>query len=295
MRQSIDGESGTTDFSVHSHGELISMVKSMKSAEVMAAADPWRRAAETLDKVSEALRTATTDATSTWQGSSSEAFSAHVTELASQVEAASSYAHDAAGTLELMSIEIDTARNSMPDKPGFFDTVTDAVGDAAQQAVGIDNYETQHTIAESRKEEAVGVMRILAANYKAATGYLRVPNGSRWEDSKENVSSDSSGQAGLIAAIAAAGLGTYQPGARVSGSAGSQTSSKGLSTSRAPQAPKVQPAVVRPTDAGISGGTANAVSQPKGPGTGIDGIQGGVRGGTVSAGGSGGVHAPAAW
>ncbi|MFJ4675290.1 WXG100 family type VII secretion target [Kitasatospora sp. NPDC088783] len=286
-----------TDFSTHSHAELISMVHSMDSGSVMAAADPWRRAHQTLTQIQSALTTATGDATSTWQGSTSDAFQTHMITLADSVSALAAHADHTATALQLMSEAIDQAKSDMPEEPGFWDKVGDGISDAAKESVGVTDADTQQGIADTRKQEAVGVMQVLAAKYSATASRLQPPTRTGIEDDKSQVTPpDNGGAAGLVAAIAGISTGLVQPTGRVSGSSGSQTSLKSTSSSRTPQAPQVKPAVVRPTDAGISGGTANALPQPKGPGTGIDGIHGGtggVRGGgTTTIGGptvSGGV------
>ncbi|WP_245194913.1 WXG100 family type VII secretion target [Kitasatospora phosalacinea] len=289
------GGSGGTDFSAHSHDEMVSMVNSMDSGSIMAAADPWRRAHETLTRIQASLTTATGDATSTWQGGTSDAFHSHMTTLAKNVSVLAAYADNTATALQLMSAAVDQAKADMPEVPGFWDKVGDGVSDAAKGSVGIDDADTRQSISESRKEEAVGVMQLLAAKYTVAAGQLKSPGGIIDDQKKELTPPDNGGSAALIAAIASVGASIPQSSGRVSGSSGSQTSLKS-SSSRTPQAPKVQPTVVRPTDAGISGGTANALPQPKGPGTGIDGIQGGVqggvRGGTTTLGGPGGVQSP---
>ncbi|WAL71963.1 PPE domain-containing protein [Kitasatospora sp. YST-16] len=288
-----------TDFSTHSHAELISMVHSMDSGSVMAAADPWRRAHQTLTQIQSALTTATGDATSTWQGSTSDAFHTHMTSLADSVNALAAHADHTATALQLMSAAIDQAKSDMPEEPGFWDKVGDGISDAAKESVGISDADTQQGIADTRKQEAVGVMQVLAAKYSATASRLQPPARNLVDDKQEVTPPDNGGAAGLAAAIAGISTGLVQGAGGVSGSSGSQTSLKSTSTTRAPQAPKVKAAVIRPTDAGISGGTANPLPQPKGPGTGIDGIQGGtggIRGGGTSTiggpGGSGGLQGP---
>ncbi len=300
MRMADQSGGVVTDFSTHSHAELISMVHSMDSGSVMAAADPWRRAHQTLTQIQSALTTATGDATSTWQGSTSDAFHTHMTSLADSVNALAAHADHTATALQLMSAAIDQAKSDMPEEPGFWDKVGDGISDAAKESVGISDADTQQGIADTRKQEAVGVMQVLAAKYSATASRLQPPGTKTVEEqSREVTPPDNGGAAGLVAAIAGISTGLVQGAGQVSGSSGSRTSLKSTSTTRAPQAPKVKAAVIRPTDAGISGGTANPLPQPKGPGTGIDGIQGGtggIRGGGTSTiggpGGSGGLQGP---
>ncbi|MEV7215636.1 hypothetical protein AB0O31_21385 [Kitasatospora cineracea] len=296
-----DGSAGSTDFSAHSHAELISMVHSLDSGSVMAAADPWRRAHETLTQIQSALTTATGDATSTWQGSTSDAFHAHMTELAAKVSATADHVNYTATALQTLSASIDEAKAAMPEEPGFWDKVGDGISDVAKESVGISDADTRQGIADTRKQQAVGVMQVLAAKYSMASsrlGALKTGLDDNSQDKQVTPPSDG-GAAGFIAAITGVGVGAVQGAGGMSGSSGSQTSLKSTSTTRAPQAPKVKAAVIRPTDAGISGGTANPLPQPKGPGTGIDGIQGGtggIRGGGTSTiggpGGSGGLQGP---
>ncbi|MGW4809160.1 WXG100 family type VII secretion target [Kitasatospora sp. NPDC004272] len=297
LNQGGGGENPETDFSAHSHAELISMVNALDSGSVMAAADPWRRAHETLTRIQAALTTATNDATSAWQGSTSDAFHQHMTMLAENVGTAAETTHYTATVLQELSASIDQAKAAMPEEPGFWDSVGDGVSDFAKESVGIDNDDTQNSIADSRKKQAVTVMQVLAVKYNvASTSLKRVVRFDEDPDSAKQLTPPSDGTAGFIAAIAGVTAGSFQGSSRSTGSSGSQTALKSTSTSRTPQAPKLQATVVRPTDAGISGGTANPVAQPKGPGTGIDGIpggsQGGARGGTATVGGPSGVHGP---
>ncbi|WP_425268898.1 WXG100 family type VII secretion target [Kitasatospora cheerisanensis] len=286
-----------TNFYSYSHGQMRDMVQSMDSGSVMAAADPWRRATNTLKQIRTALNTAAADASDSWQGDTSNAFYSRMTTLANSVNNVAAYANDAAGALEMMSEAIDKAKRDMPEEPGLLDKVGDAISDTAQQSVGIDNEETRTAVADSRKQEAVTVMQTLAASYRATTSYLKPPQAGRGDGDRELSPPDNGGTGALGALIAGIGTGLVQGSAGTGGSSGSQASGQRSVTSRTPQAPKLQPVVIRPTDAGISGGTANPLPQPKGPGTGIDGIQGGggVRGGAGTIGGTGGagtVHGP---
>ncbi|WP_452176581.1 WXG100 family type VII secretion target [Kitasatospora saccharophila] len=297
LDQGGGGDNPITDFSAHSHADLISMVHALDSGSVMAAADPWRRAHETLTRIQAALTTATSDATSTWQGSTSDAFHQHMTELAGRVGEVAETTHYTATVLQELSSSIDQAKAAMPEEPGFWDKLGDGVSDAAKESVGVDNEDTRNSIADSRKNQAVSVMQVLAAKYNVASTSLgRVTGRDDDPNAAKQLTPPSDGAAGFIAAIAGISAASFQGSSQSTGSSSSQTSLKSTSTSRTPQAPKLQPTVVRPTDAGISGGTANPVAQPKGPGTGIDGIpggnQGGARGGTATAGLPGGVHGP---
>ncbi|MFJ5234280.1 WXG100 family type VII secretion target [Kitasatospora sp. NPDC088391] len=284
-----------TDFGKYSHGDMRSMVESLDSGAVMAAADPWRRATETLKQIRTALNTAAADTSDAWQGSTSDAFYSHMTQLANSVNNLAAYSNDAAGALQMMSEAIDKAKRDMPEEPGFWDKAGDTVGDFAQESVGISNEDTRTSITDTRKKEAVAVMQTLAATYRVTTQYLKPPLG-RIEDTRQLTPPDNGGTAALGALIAGIGSGLVQGSVAV-GTAGTVTPRQRSVSSSTPKAPKPQQAVIRPTDAGISGGTANALPQPKSPGTGIDGVQGGtlVRGGggTIGGtGGAGGVHGP---
>ncbi|MFD5564646.1 WXG100 family type VII secretion target [Kitasatospora griseola] len=286
-----------TNFNSYSHGQMRGMVQSMDSGAVMAAADPWRRATDTLKQIRTALNTAAADASDSWQGDTSDAFYSRMTTLASTVNNVAAYSNDAASALEMMSEAIDKAKRDMPEEPGLWDKVGDAISDTAQQTVGIDNEDTRTAIADSRKQQAVTVMQTLAASYRATTNYLKPPLRGI-DDNRDLQPPDNGGSSALGALIMGIGAGIAAPNGGATGSAGSRTSSQSPVSSRTPQAPKLKQVVVRPTDPGISGGTANAVPQPKGPGTGIDGTlgsNGGVRGGTGTIGGTGGasgVHGP---
>lgn len=286
-----------TNFYSYSHGQMRDMVQSMDSGAVMAAADPWRRATDTLKQIRTALNTAAADASDSWQGSTSDAFYSRMTTLANNVNNVAAYSNDAANALEMMSEAIDKAKREMPEEPGLLDKVGDAISDSAQQTVGIDNEDTRTAVADSRKQQAVTVMQTLAASYRSTTGYLQLPRLKKDDNSRELAPPDNGGTSALGALIAGVGAGLAQGSTGTGSTSGSRVSGQKSVSSPTPQAPKLQRAVIRPTDAGISGGTANPLPQPKGPGTGIDGIQGGggVRGGAGTIGGTTGagtVHGP---
>ncbi|MEV4558966.1 hypothetical protein AB0K51_18525 [Kitasatospora sp. NPDC049285] len=282
-----------TNFHAYSHGDLRNMVQSMDSGGVMSAADPWRRATDTLKQIHSALNTAASDATASWQGSTSDTFHARMINLSDTVNNAAAYANDAANVLQMMSEAIDTAKRNMPEEPSFWDKAGDAISDTAQSAVGVDNEDTRTSVADSRKAKAVGVMETLAASYRSATSYLKPPPPppppprGYLDDKQQLPPPDNSGADAISALIVGGGLGLVNAGQSIAPSGASKNT--GSSSNRAPQAPK--PAVIRPADPGISGGTANPVPQPKGPSTGIDGIHGGTGGpGTTSTiGGTSGI------
>ncbi|MFD0572135.1 WXG100 family type VII secretion target [Kitasatospora gansuensis] len=123
-----------TNFNGYSHGDLRRMVNSMDSGGIMSAADPWRRATDTLKQIRTSLTTASGDATASWEGSTSEAFHTKMTKLAASINNAAAYANDAAVTLELMSAAIDEAKRTMPEEPSFWSKAADAVGDTVASA-----------------------------------------------------------------------------------------------------------------------------------------------------------------
>ncbi|MFI5533488.1 WXG100 family type VII secretion target [Kitasatospora sp. NPDC051853] len=262
-----------TNFNDYSHGDLRRMVSSMDSGGVMSAADPWRRATATLKQIHTSLVTSTSDATTTWEGDTSDAFHAKMTELASHVQYVAAYTNDAAMTLELMSNAIAEAKNTMPEEPSFWSKASDAVGDTVSAAAGNNDEDTKTAVTDEKKAQAVAVMNLLATRYRAATDYLKPPP-KRFEDMREVVASDSMGTAAVAAMIMGGGMGFA--GGQGGGSTSVRSRVSGPSGSSAPSSPKAA-AVVRPTDPGIKGGTANPLpkapsSTPYGPGTGLDGV-----------------------
>ncbi|MFJ9522189.1 WXG100 family type VII secretion target [Kitasatospora sp. NPDC101801] len=263
-----------TNFNGYSHGDLRRMVGSMDSGGIMSAADPWRRASDTLKQIRTSLTTASSDATTTWEGSSSEAFQTRMTKLATSINNVAAYANDAAVTLELMSGAIDEAKRTMPEEPGFWSKAADAIGDTAASATGTDNEDTRTAVTDEKKAQAVAVMNLLATRYRTATDYLKPPSRGRVEDWDSIPPPDSSGPAVLSSLIMGTGLGFA--GANSGGGASVKTRATGSVSPPGVQPPKkAQPS--GPTDPGIKGGTANPPPKPQSPapfgsGTGIDGV-----------------------
>ncbi|MFJ8044901.1 WXG100 family type VII secretion target [Kitasatospora sp. NPDC096147] len=262
-----------TNFNGYSHGDLRRMVGSMDSGGVMSAADPWRRATATLKQIHTSLVTSTSDATTTWEGDSSDAFHTKMTELATHVQYVAAYTNDAAMTLELMSNAIAEAKSTMPEEPSFWSKAADAIGDTASAAAGNDDEDTKTAVTDEKKAQAVAVMNLLATRYRAATDYLKPPP-KRFEEMGDVVASDSMGTAAVAAMIMGGGVG--MAGGK-GGNAGSVTSRvSGPVGSSAPPSPKASQQF-RPTDPGIKGGMANPLpkspsSTPYGPVTGLDGV-----------------------
>ncbi|WP_405013141.1 WXG100 family type VII secretion target [Kitasatospora sp. NBC_01539] len=288
-----------SNFNDHSHAAMIDMVQSMDSGGVMAASDPWRNAASTLKQIRTALNTASADATSSWEGATSDAFHTKMTNLADVVNNAAAYANDAAVALEMMSEAIDTAKRDMPEEPGFWDKAGDAISDTAKSTVGVDDEDTRTGVADEKKAQAVAVMEVLATKYRAATTFLKPPRPGIDDEITDLPPSDSGGAGALAGLIMGGGMGFAGAGQSSSGTAARASSSR-TSPQGAVTAPKQS---AGPTDSGIKGGTANPTPTPKapsGPGTGIDGVVTGVKpgapgsgtgaGGLVNGAGDGGIH-----
>ncbi|MDH6126656.1 WXG100 family type VII secretion target [Kitasatospora sp. GP82] len=284
-----------TNFNGYSHGDMRRMVQSMDSGGVMSASDPWRKAAATLKQIRTALNTASGDATSSWEGATSDAFYSKMTKLANSVNNVAAYANDAAVTLQMMSEAIDQAKHDMPEEPDFLDKVGDAISDTAKSAVGVDNEDTRTTVADAKKAQAVAVMETLAAKYRAGSANLKPPRPGI-DDPTDIPPPDSSGAEAISGLFVGAGMGL----AGAAGNTGDAQSSPRSSSSRSGHSPESpRPVAVAPTDPGIRGGTANpAPHAPSpgnvGPGTGIDGgvtmpKAGGVGGGPLAPGGGGGA------
>ncbi|WP_051812729.1 WXG100 family type VII secretion target [Kitasatospora sp. MBT63] len=273
-----------TNFHDYSHGDLRQMVQSMDSGGVMAASDPWRKATETLKQIRTALNTASADATSSWEGSTSSAFYSKMTKLANAVNNAAAYANDAAAAMQMMSEAIDTAKRDMPEEPSWLDKAGDAIGDSIEATVGVDDEDTRTTITDEKKAQAVAVMETLSSKYRATTAYLKPPTGG-FESVEDIPPPDSSGPAALGALIMGGGMG-LSAGGRTSGGLSTSPRSSGPSLGATAQAPKTTTATI--TEPGIKGGASTPAPKPKSPGsltpgTGIDGIHAGGPG-TVTGG-----------
>ncbi|GAA4999745.1 PPE domain-containing protein [Kitasatospora paranensis] len=282
---------GITNFNSFSHGQMRSMVEGMDSGSVMAASDPWRRASDSLKQIRTALNTASADATSSWEGTTSDAFYTKMSGLANSVNSAASYANDAAVAMQMMAEAIDAAKQDMPEEPSFLDKLGDGISDAAKSTVGVTDEDTRTTVTEEKKAQAVAVMQTLSLKYRAATQFLKPPPaGFIDEDYRDLPASDSGGASALAGLIMGGGMGF----ASAQGSTGASSSTRASAQSprqTSVTSPKVSPAPK--TDSGITGGTANPAPNPKAPSgsaTGIDGIAGGGRaGGSAGAGGPGGT------
>ncbi|WP_405359978.1 WXG100 family type VII secretion target [Kitasatospora sp. NBC_00085] len=269
--------SGYTKFNDYSHAELRKMAQALNPGEVMAASDPWRRAADTLKAIRATLTRASTEAAVSWEGSTSDAFHKRMLQLAATINNASSYANDAANTLKHLSEAISQAKRDMPEEPSGWEQFTDGVGDTVSSIFGGDDEDTKTAVAEQKKAEAAAVMQTLAMHYRVATPMLKPPPLPGRQDTRDVTPSEDSSGAPMIGAVMTGasyfGTGTAPVTA---------TSSPAPKIRQTADQPAPKPAVTKPTptppktDSGIKGGTAQAAPKPPsvtnyGPGTAIDG------------------------
>ncbi|MFE7192048.1 hypothetical protein [Kitasatospora sp. NPDC057541] len=279
-----------TDFSKYSHAELRRMVQALNPGEVMSAADPWRRAADTLKAIRATLTRASTEAATSWEGSTSDAFHARMLQLATTINTTASYANDAAITLKAISEAIDKAKRDMPEEPSGWEQFKDGVGDTVSSLFGADDEDSRTAVASQKKAEAATVLQTLAMHYRTATPMLKPPppppppgkGGGKIDYS--DLPEDDAGATGYAAvggflsgaSIGNAGVGAATPvvrsreGAvvdpRTGGAVRSNPQGTSLSFSKAPPAP---------SDPGVKGGVATpspkATPAKFGAGTVVDG------------------------
>jgi hypothetical protein len=279
----------TTDFSQYSHAQLKAMVDSLNSGDVMKAADPWRRAYDTLKGIRGALQSYSGQATADWEGQASDAFSARMTSLANSVNNAAEYANNTAVTLEIVSDSIDEAKAAMPDEPSVWASGTDWVDDKVSGLLGSDDADTRASEAASRKQQAVAVLQTLASRYLNSADVLKPPPRDSGKDDDEGdyppPPDGPTGAAAIGGAIIGAGLG---------GAYGASGGARGTTSTRSDQAGLVQgsaptggPATALVGDSAIHGGAAaapppgiGAAVAGAGSGTGLDGTSAGISGGT---------------
>ncbi|WBP88644.1 WXG100 family type VII secretion target [Kitasatospora cathayae] len=247
-----------TDFTKYSHADLRKMAQALDPGAVMAAGDPWRKAATTLKEIRKTLTTVSTEAAGTWEGTTSDSFHTSMLTLAASINEAAAYANDAANTLHNMSEAMATAKRDMPEEPGNWDKFKDTVGD-------VFSTEDDHIqLTDRKKAEAAAVMQTLAMHYRIATPALKAPTlnlkPAKRGDPDKTSQDDSSGAAAAVAAM-------------VSGTSfGSGGTSVRSAVASAPQRSRASaPSVVSsppsrsastPTDPGIKGGRAQAPSKP---------------------------------
>ncbi|MEU1420960.1 hypothetical protein [Kitasatospora sp. NPDC005751] len=267
-----------TNFNDYSHAELRKMAQALNPGEVMAAGDPWRRAADTLKAIRATLTRASTEAAVSWEGTTSDAFHTRMLNLAATINNAASYANDAANTLKAMSEAIAKAKHDMPEEPSGWDQVKDGIGDTVSSLFGDDDEDSRTAIAEQRKLEAAAVMQTLAMHYRVATPMLKPPPpyqplGKLGDNRDIGPQDDSSGSAAVASAMMA---GTGLGGPTMTPTQVGEQQAQPRRTSEPPLVKRpVSAAPPAPTDAGIKGGTAQTLPKPPGttnygPGVGID-------------------------
>ncbi|MFB8171827.1 hypothetical protein ACFC60_28165 [Kitasatospora purpeofusca] len=312
-----------TDFRQFSHAELRAMVQALNPGEVMAAADPWRRAADTLKAIRTTLTRASTEAATTWEGSTSDAFHTRMLHLATTINTAASYANDAAITLKAVSEAIAEAKRNMPEEPSGWAQFKDGVGDTFSSLFGADDEDSRTDLANQKKAEAATVLQTLAMHYRTAAPMLKPPPppgqppkpgaGGR-NDGEEETGGDAGGFAALGGVFSSSGFGAS---GGVGTSGGVRSSASGSAADRSPYTGDrtesgtaetgrpgsgnvaTRPAVSQtpvPADTGVKGGVplpapARVAAPSFGAGTTIDGISGSSTAPSTS---PGGPFAPAA-
>ncbi|MFJ6383739.1 hypothetical protein ACIQI7_27505 [Kitasatospora sp. NPDC092039] len=262
-----------TDFTKYSHAQLRTMAQALDPGAVMAAGDPWRRAADTLKQIRLALTKASTEAATSWEGTTSDAFHTRMLTLAASINNAAAYANDAANILHNTSEAMAKAKRDMPEEPGNWDKVKDTVGDA------LFGDEDEHIpLADRKKAEAAAIMQTLAMHYRIATPALKPPPSLQRPPVDE--SRDVGAQAdpsGAAAAAAAMFSGTsFGPGGTPARSADVAAPQRPKSSPLSVTAGTTPKSVAAPTESGIKGGVAQAPPKPStaasnGPGSGISG------------------------
>ncbi|MFE6865392.1 PPE domain-containing protein [Kitasatospora sp. NPDC057692] len=267
------------------------MVQTLNPGEVMAAADPWRRAADTLKAIRATLTRASTEAATSWEGSTSDAFHSRMLHLATTINTAASYANDAAITLKAISEAIDKAKADMPEEPSGIAQLKDAVGDTFSSLFGADDEDARTDVANQKKAEAATVLQTLAMHYRTAAPMLKPPQppgppskgGGRGDYSE--FPEDDTGATGYAAVGGfLSGVGVGNSGAGTGGVPAARPREGAVSDPRTGDAARSNPqgtgqsfskAPAAPSDAGIKGGVAmpppKAAPVTFGAGTVVDG------------------------
>ncbi|MFI6156623.1 WXG100 family type VII secretion target [Kitasatospora sp. NPDC051170] len=270
---------GYTNFNQFSHAELRKMAKALNPGAVMAAGDPWHKAAETLKDIRQRLAKYSSEAVGTWEGPTSEAFHKRMLDLSNRLNLAAAYAQDAGNTLHNMSEAMAKAKRDMPEEPGIWDKTKDTASDFVDFVTG--DGEDEHVgITARKKAEAAQVMQTLAMHYRIATPGLKTPPPftNVIEDSRDvGPQNDPTGAAAAAAAVAGVSAGAGAPA----------RSTNGFEPRRSKSAPSVKTAPTATTDSGIKGGTAQIPSKPstmgKGPAVEISGTPLPTQSGSVPA------------
>ncbi|MEU9042720.1 MULTISPECIES: hypothetical protein [unclassified Kitasatospora] len=279
-----------TDFTKYSHAQLRAMAQALDPGTVMAAGDPWRTAADTLKQIRLTLTKASTEAATTWEGTTSDAFHTRMLNLAASINNAAAYANDAANILHNVSEAMAKAKRDMPEEPGNWDKFKDTVGDGVS-AVFSDSDDEHIPIADRKKAEAATIMQTLAMHYRIATPALKAPPpydpkkppvtpGGR-DDFSDQTAGDPSAFAAVGGVMTGMNVGNLNS---VGGSFGKSMDAPAEPRNRSGSrgdvvAPKPSTASRNasiPSEPGIAGGTAKAAGKPEaanfGAGTAVDGV-----------------------
>ncbi|MEV7025947.1 hypothetical protein [Kitasatospora sp. NPDC093558] len=260
-----------TDFGKYSHTQLRAMVQALNPGEVMAAGDPWRRAADILKAIRTTLTRASTEAATTWEGTTSDAFHTRMLHLADSINHAAAYANDAANTLHNVSEAIAKAKRDMPEEPGNWAQFKDAV------ATFTDDDPTP--LAARKKAEAATVLQTLALHYRTATPMLKPPTplgeppkDRNWRATVEDVPTGAEPDVSAVVGSAVAGYGFGNAQAREVSRAPTRSSAPRTVGGR--DAGQTGKSV--PPESGIKGGTERPpakvpLASDPGLSTGIDG------------------------
>ncbi|MGW3075520.1 WXG100 family type VII secretion target [Kitasatospora sp. NPDC001132] len=254
-----------TDFTKYSHAQLRTMAQALDPGAVMAAGDPWRKAADTLKQIRQALTKASTEAATSWEGTTSDAFHTRMLTLAASINNAAAYANDAANILHNASEAMAKAKRDMPEEPGNWDKVKDTVGDAL---FGDDD---EHIpLADRKKAEAAAIMQTLAMHYRIATPALKPPppldakrpptDPVRGQDRDAPNAEDPSGSAAAAGAVMAGMMATGERTAPAEKGGSGAAAGRPSGGSIAPRASVAR--ATAPTDSGIKGGTVQAAPKP---------------------------------
>ncbi|MFJ9694201.1 hypothetical protein [Kitasatospora sp. NPDC101183] len=260
-----------TNFHDFSHADLRKMAKALNPGAVMAAGDPWHKAADALKDIRRRLAKVSTEAVDTWEGPTSDAFHKRMLDLSNSINLAAAYAQDAGNALYNMSEAMAKAKRDMPEEPGLWDKAKDTAGDFANFVSGDDD---EHIgITARRKAEAAQVMQTLAMHYRIVTPSLKTPPPlSTWREDSRDVGPQTDPGAAAAAAAVVSGASAGVP-ARAAGAPDGQRSRAVVSQKAATGASK---SVFVPADSGIKGGMAqeppkSASASVKGPSAGISG------------------------
>ncbi|MFD8751534.1 hypothetical protein ACFV0O_11235 [Kitasatospora sp. NPDC059577] len=280
-----------TDFTKYSHAQLRAMAQALDPGAVMAAGDPWRTASDTLKQIRLTLTKASTEAATTWEGSTSDAFHTRMLNLAASINNAAAYANDAANILHNVSDAMAKAKREMPEEPGNWDEFKDNVSDGVSALFG--SGDDEHIpIADRKKAEAAAIMQTLAMHYRIATPALKAPPpydpkkppgipGGR-DDFSDQTAGDPSAAAavgGVMTGMSVGGLNSAGGSYRGSTNVPTEPRNRSVSRGGGGVAPNSSTAVRNaqiPSKPGIKGGTAKAQGKPEtvnfGAGTTVDGV-----------------------